>query len=196
MKKIMITTITAFILQLSGFCQSGFDPGWATRFQEVLDSVRLAENVMGVAAAVYTPDQGIWTGISGNSIPGQLLTPDMRLGIGSNTKLFIAVTMMKLQEANVLSLDDHLYQWLPTFPYIDSSITIRQLLNHQSGIRSFTDNPDFWATVLGDTSHLWTLPEILGYVWPPYFEPGTAWRYSNTNYILAGMIINSSPFVT
>lgn len=57
----------------------------------------------------------------------------MRFGIGSNTKLFISTVMAKLQEQGVLSLDDHLYQWLPSYPNIDSTATIRQLLSHQTG---------------------------------------------------------------
>ena len=162
MKKLLIIIAVAFILHHNSHAQSTFDPTWAARFQTVLDSVVAADNIMGATAAVMAPGEGIWSGISGNSMPGVPLTSEMRFGIGSNTKLFIAVTMMKLQEEGLLSLDDHLYQWLPSYSYIDSSITIRQLLSHQSGIYNYTDNNSFWNEVYADTAHFWTPQEILG----------------------------------
>jgi D-alanyl-D-alanine carboxypeptidase len=192
MKKFLITIVVAIMMQHYGHAQSSFDPTWAGRFQEVLDSVVAAEGIMGASAAVLAPGEGIWSGISGNSMPGVPLTSEMRFGIGSNTKLFIAVIMMKLQEEGLLSLDDHLYQWLPSYQNIDSSITVRQLLSHQSGIYNYTDNNAFWNAVGADTAHFWTPQEILGYAKAPPFEPGTGWRYSNTNYILAGMIIEAA----
>jgi D-alanyl-D-alanine carboxypeptidase len=192
MKKILITIAVTCILQPGSYAQDTFNPGWAQRFQFVLDSIVAADNIMGATAAVMVPGEGIWSGISGNSLPGVPLTPDKRFGIGSNTKLFIAVTIMKLQELGLLSLDDHLYQWLPPYPNIDSNITIRQLLSHQSGIYNYTDHPDFLFAVLADTAHCWNAQEILGYVLAPNFEPGTGWRYSNTNYILAGIIIEAA----
>jgi len=192
MKKVLAIIVVALLVQHYGHTQSSFDPTWANRFQTVLDSVVAADNIMGATAAVMAPGEGIWSGISGNSMPGVPLTPEMRFGIGSNTKLFIAVVMAKLQEEGKLTLDDHLSQWLPTYPNIDSSITIRQLLSHQSGIYDYTDNNAFWTAVQADTAHFWTPQEILGYVLAPNFEQGTAWNYSNTNYILAAMIIDTA----
>jgi CubicO group peptidase (beta-lactamase class C family) len=192
MKKLLIIIAVAFIMHHNANAQSSFDPTWAARFQAVLDSVVTADNIIGATAAAMAPGEGIWSGISGNSMPGVPLTSEMRFGIGSNTKLFISVTMMKLQEEGLLSLDDHLYQWLPSYSYIDSSITIRQLLSHQSGIYNYTDNTSFWNEVYADTAHFWTPQEILGYIWLPKFAPGTGWRYSNTNYILACMIIEAA----
>ncbi|MHC1778345.1 MAG: serine hydrolase [Lentimicrobium sp.] len=192
MKKNLICIAVVFMMQHYGHAQSSFDPTWAGRFQEVLDSVVAVQGIMGASAAVLVPGEGIWSGISGNSMPGVPLSSGMRFGIGSNTKLFIAVLLAKLQEDGVLSLDDSLDKWLPSFPHIDSSITIRQLLNHQSGIYNFTDRSGFWNAVRADSSHFWTPQDIIGYILAPDFEPGTGWRYSNTNYILAGMIIEAA----
>ena len=110
-----------------------FDPAWAAKLQSTLDSVALADGIRGVAASVYAPGMGTWQGVNGLSAAGVPITPDMEFGIGSNTKLFIAVLMVKLQEQGVLSLDDQLDDWLPSFSYVDSSATLRQLLNHQTG---------------------------------------------------------------
>jgi len=173
---------------------STFDPTWAARFQTVLDSVVPASGVKGVSAAVLAPGQGLWTGVSGISSAGVPITKEMRLGFASNTKLFIAVTLAKLQEQGVLSLDDHLYQWLPAFSHVDSTTTIRQLLSHQSGIFDFwNDNQTwFWNIIYADTAHFWTPQEILATIGNPHFAPGNGYRYSNTNYILAGMVIEAA----
>jgi D-alanyl-D-alanine carboxypeptidase len=173
---------------------SSFDPTWGNRFQTVLDSVVIATNMEGAALAVLVPGQGLWTGVSGVSRPGVQITKAMRFGIGSNTKLFIAVTLTKLQEMSILSLDDHLYQWLPTYPHVDSTTTIRQLLSHQSGIFDYlNDRPAMWTDSLwADTSRFWTAEEVLATIGDPHFPPGHGYRYSNTNYLLAGMVIEAA----
>ena len=193
MKKTLLITFILFVIQSQCNAQT-FDTLWANRFQTVLDSVIAVNNIKGASAAVLSPGQGIWTGVSGISSVGVPVTADMRFGIGSNTKLFIATVMAKLQEQGVLSLDDHLYQWLPAYPYIDSTTTIRQLLSHQSGIFDFlNDNPSMWSdSIWADTSRMWTPQEILATIGPPHFAPGHGYSYSNTNYLLAGMIIDTA----
>jgi D-alanyl-D-alanine carboxypeptidase len=173
---------------------SNFNPVWANRLQTVLDNVMQANpNNKGASVAVYTPEEGLWTGVSGISRPGVPITPDMRFGIGSNTKLFVAVALLKLQEEGILSLDDHLYQWLPSFKNVDSTATVRQLLTHQSGIFDYlNDSPvmiqDMWA----DTSRFWSANEVLATIGEPHFSPGNGYRYSNTNYLLAAMVIEAA----
>jgi len=170
-----------------------FDPTWANRFQTVLDSVMLATGGKGASMAVYDPEGGIWTGVNGISSPGVPITPDMRFGIGSNTKLFISATMLRLQEEGLLTLDDQLYQWLPSFQNIDSTTTIKQLLSHQSGIFDYwNDLPSIFNHIWDDTSRFWTTEEIINSVGPPHFAPGNGYSYSNTNYVLAGMIIEAA----
>jgi CubicO group peptidase (beta-lactamase class C family) len=170
-----------------------FDSTWASRFQTVLDSVMEATNAKGASMAVYTPEEGLFTGVSGTSDGWSPITPQMRFGIGSNTKLFIAVTMVRLQEEGLLTLDDHLYQWLPSFPFVDSSTTIRQLLTHQSGIWDYwNDAPSIFDSIWADTSRFWTTEEIISSIHAPHFAPGNGYRYSNTNYVLAGMIIEAA----
>jgi D-alanyl-D-alanine carboxypeptidase len=116
----------------------------------------------------------------------------MKFAIASNTKTFIAVLMLKLQEMNVLSLDDSLYKWIPNYQYVDSTITIRQLLNHTSGVFNYTTYPGF-SNAMSDTGRFWTPEEILTtFMNQQYFNPGAGFQYSNTNYILAGMIIKAA----
>lgn len=108
--------------------------------------------------------------------------------IGSVTKQFTAAAIMKLVEQGRLALDDDLHEYLPDFDTGGRVLTIRQLLNHSSGVPSYTSQPDFFPRAAAlDLSHA----ELLGYIRdvPFDFEPGTGWNYSNTGYYLLGMIV-------
>ncbi|MCK9292126.1 MAG: serine hydrolase [Bacteroidales bacterium] len=90
-------------------------------------------------------------------------------------------------------MDDPLYQWIPPTRYVDSTITIRQLLNHQSGIFDFwNDQNSFFYQIWDDTSRFWTTDEILSSIGSANFTKGTGVRYSNTNFVLGGMIIEAA----
>ncbi len=64
----------------------------------------------------------------------------MLFAIGSITKNVVAALVLQLADEGVLTLNDSLYRWLPTYPFVDSTITVRQLLNHTSGLYMFWDN--------------------------------------------------------
>lgn len=178
----------------NSFVSPAFDTTWANRFQTVLDSTVAATGVKGASAAMLVPGQGLWTGVSGISSEDVPITSEMRFGFASNTKLYIAVTLAKLQEEGVLSLDDPLYQWLPAYAFVDSTTTIRQMLSHQSGIFDFWNDQIsfFWNLILSDTSHFFTHEEVLATIGDPHFVPGNGYSYSNTNYLLAGLVIEAA----
>jgi len=164
----------------------------AAKLQARLDSsVTAFPNTVGMSASVFYPGQGIWTGSSGVSYPGQPITTAMQFGIASNTKLFTAVAILKLAENNILQLDDSLKEWLPAFANIDSNITIRQLLSHRSGITDSFFTTTFDSILLYPT-RVYTPAEVVSYVGPPAFLPGAGYNYSNINYVLAGMIAQSA----
>lgn len=99
---------------------------------------------------------------------------------------------MQLASENKLSLEDSLHKWLPKFKNVDSSITIRQLLNHTSGIYNFTDNDSLYYRVLADPSKRFQPEEIASDLKAPLFKAGARFSYSNTNYLLLGMIIKKT----
>jgi D-alanyl-D-alanine carboxypeptidase len=68
----------------------------------------------------------------------------MRFSCGSIEEIFAATMILKLAEEGKISLDDSLYPWIRPYPYVDSTITIRQLLDHSSGLYNFIDNQNFW----------------------------------------------------
>jgi D-alanyl-D-alanine carboxypeptidase len=126
-----------------------------------------------------------------------------RQRIYSITKLFTSIVTLQLVDEGVLSLDDTVTKWLDDpavlrIPNIDQ-ITLRQLLVHTSGIYDFADDNDssFWLDAFlgpnADWSKVWTPMELIAYAdgakHAPYFAPGEGYFYSNTNFILVGLII-------
>jgi D-alanyl-D-alanine carboxypeptidase len=160
------------------------------RMQDVLDDGISEYRIHGVSATVIFPDEHIWTGVSGFSYDTVTIKPDMIFGIGSITKNIVAALTLKLVEENYLSLEDSLWKWLPSYAHVDSNITIRQLLNHSSGLYMFWDNDELWDELKRDRDRFWSPEEVLEYIKEPYFAPGNGFRYSNTNYLLLAMIIN------
>ncbi len=171
-----------------------FDPTWAQQFQNTLDYLINVSNIPGGSLAVYSPGQDYYYGVSGVSHDTISITPEMRFGIGSNTKLFIATVLLNLQEEGLLSLDDPIHQWLPHYDYIDSTATIRQMLAHQSGFFDyFNDNVALLTdSVYADTSRFWTVDEVMATIGQPHFAPGQGWGYSNTNYMLSAEVIEAA----
>ncbi|MFY9345748.1 MAG: serine hydrolase domain-containing protein [Planctomycetota bacterium] len=110
--------------------------------------------------------------------------------IGSVTKQFTAALILRAIEANKLSLDDGLERFVPTFPLQDRKVTIQHLLNHSSGIPSYTDLGKEWEKVRPlELSHDEMLALVAGK--PFDFEPGADWRYNNTGYYLLGMVLEA-----
>ncbi len=147
-------------------------------------------NLKGVSVAISFPNENIWTAARGNSLADTPLTPEMILGIGSNTKSFAAAMTLKMVESGKLKLNDSIYHWVKNLPNVDSTITVEQLLNHTSGIYDYTDNPSFITTLMYTTSKFYSAEEVIKtFVQMPYFPKGTSWHYSNTNYLIIGIIL-------
>ena len=167
---------------------SAVDTAWTTRLQRALDSAVRAVPLRGASAAVVLADGRRWRGVAGFSEPGVPMDPAMRLGMGSVSKSITATVLVRLAERGRLSLDDPLSRWLPPIPHVDPAITVRQLLNHSSGVYDVTDAPGYRDSILANTAARWTPQRTLGLLRPPLFARGTGWSYSNSNYLLAGLV--------
>ncbi|MFE5298606.1 serine hydrolase domain-containing protein [Streptomyces sp. NPDC056632] len=168
-------------------------PSHATT-QRALDKA-VAEGVPG-AVAQARDGKARWTGTAGERKGGD------RFRVGSITKTFTATVLLQLQAEGRIDLDDPVDTWLPGVVrghgHDGRRITVRQLLNHTSGIYSYTEDPAFQEKVFGpgflqhryDT---WTPKQLVSVAMAhePDFAPGTAWNYSNTNFVLAGMVVES-----
>jgi D-alanyl-D-alanine carboxypeptidase len=163
-----------------------------TNVQTLLDEIKDDFNTGGVVAATRKDDGTMDFGVLGNSEDMIPLSRTMSLGIGSNTKTFTAALIFKLIEEDQLSIDDNLNDLLPekVNSNLNGNITVKQLLNHSSGLFDpLNENDDFIDSVFANPSYSYTIDEYLEKVLAPYFVNGLAHSYSNTNYMLLGLII-------
>jgi D-alanyl-D-alanine carboxypeptidase len=192
LKKITLTlTFAFFIIHVKA---QTFNPLLAAMLQDTLNTyVSQIPNIKGMSASVFIPGQGVWTGVTGNSYAGKPISSNMRFGIASNTKLFVAVMMLKLAESKVFGLDDSIKKWVAIAnPNINPAITIRQLLNHTSGVSDPFSVSPWFDTIKLNPTRVFTPEEVLRWIGSPIFPVGTGWQYSNTNYIIAGMVAQSA----
>ncbi|KND45468.1 MULTISPECIES: serine hydrolase domain-containing protein [Streptomyces] len=171
----------------------------ATR--EAMDA-QVKDGVVGVAVQAKDA-HGVWKAASGT---GDLRTGEPRSArdhfrIGSITKTFVSTVLLQLEAEGRLSLDDKVDRWLPGVVrgrgHDGRKVTLRQLLNHTSGIAEYTSDERFVEDVflaegfLKNRYRTWSPRELVGIAMKhePTFAPGTDWSYSNTNYVLAGMVI-------
>ena len=108
--------------------------------------------------------------------------------IASVTKPFVAALVIALAEEGRLRLDDRLSRWLPTYPNAPH-VTLRQLLSHTRGLFGVDENENYVEAVDSALNRHWTPARVLRYVRQPYFAPGEGWHYSDTNYVLLGLVI-------
>ncbi|MGH7582157.1 MAG: serine hydrolase domain-containing protein [Gemmatimonadales bacterium] len=121
--------------------------------------------------------------------PALQATPAMRYSIGSVSKQFTATAMLLLAERGKVSLDDKVGRWLPDLTRANE-VTIRQILSMTSGYQDYWPQDYVMPTMLKPTTARAIVDE-----WakkPLDFEPGTQWQYSNTNYVIAGLIIEKA----
>ncbi|MFD7497324.1 serine hydrolase domain-containing protein [Streptomyces sp. NPDC059832] len=158
----------------------------------------------GVAAKTLD-GRSSWYGAAGHAdtATGRERSPGDHFRGASITKTFIATVLLQLEAEGKLSLDDSVETWLPGLVrgngYDGSRITLRQLLNHTSGIANHTSDPEFVHDAAGPgfPEHRYDThtPEELVAValkYPPRPDPEKAPSYSNTNFVIAGMVIEKA----
>lgn len=165
------------------------------QLQAELDYVPAFYNVKGVAAAVILPDSSMWMGAAGLSTasPPDSLRPEMTFGIASLTKNFVSALTLRYVQQGLLQLDGPIGPYLPAWarvPAIDSTITIRQLLNHTNGLGNYQQTRGYRLAYF-DSAATYTLPlrQLIGYFPPMAAAPGARYSYGNGSYVLLGAII-------
>lgn len=163
------------------------DETLARKLQDAVTAVQQRLDIQGVSTAVLWNGQR-YTPCAGFSFAGRAVTDDMILAIGSNTKTMTAVVLLRLQEDGLLDLDDAVSKHLPPHPRINPSITVRQLLNHTSGLGEYAGGQAYRDSVLANPRRTWQREELFAMIPPAAAAPGEAWAYCNTNYLVAGAI--------
>ncbi|HNR91053.1 MAG TPA: serine hydrolase domain-containing protein [Dokdonella sp.] len=145
----------------------------------------------GVALLIARGDTVLFRGARGRaSIElGVALSPDQVFRIGSVTKQFAAAALLKLVDEGKARLDDPLSKYLPDFPN-GQAITLTMLLDHTSGIRSYTDLPGYMGEPVRRDLDTHGLVAVFKDA-KPDFAPGTKWAYNNSGYVLVGAVIEA-----
>ena len=145
--------------------------------------------IPGVSVAIVFPDGSTWRGSAGlaDVATGREVTPDTAFSVASVSKTFTAALVLALVEDGRLGLDTAVRIYLPTAP-VAPATTVRQLLDHTSGLRDFYHGSGIDAALLSRPGRTWDANRSLRYVGKPYARPGTSWHYSNTNYLVLGML--------
>jgi D-alanyl-D-alanine carboxypeptidase len=138
---------------------------------------------------------GLAVGVS-NRATGAAMRPTDRLLLGSVGKTYVSAVTLQLVHEGKIALDDPISKYLDTTPWFSrlpnaSSITVRQLMQHTSGLVRYELNPKFTADLTANPDKVWSVEDRLAYLFDTKapFAPGAGWEYSDTNYIVLGAII-------
>ncbi len=166
------------------------------QLQQAVDRV-VAAGAPGVIALVRDRGRTVRAAAGhANLATGRRIRPTDRVRVGSATKTFVATVVLQLAGERRLGLSDSVERWLPGLVPNGGAITVRQLLNHTSGLADYAPDEDdsFIMRVLADRRRTWDPRELvaIGTAQPPLFPPGARWSYSNTGYILLGLIVEAA----
>ena len=144
----------------------------------------------GLLFAVIDASGEVVAGSNGSDAAGVVPTTDDAFRIGSITKVFTSVATLALVDDGLVDLDASAADYVTRVP-VPGDVTVRNLLEHRSGIASYTDHPDFFATAFEDLDRVWTPEDAFEWVAdePPLFEPDSQFHYSNTNYTILGILV-------
>ncbi|MEO8675887.1 MAG: serine hydrolase domain-containing protein [Casimicrobiaceae bacterium] len=146
----------------------------------------------GVVVGIWIPGEGSYVVAKG--LADIKTREPMRIAdhfrVGSITKTFTATALLILADERKLGLDDPVSKYVSWVPDGDR-ITLRMLANMTSGLHNYTEDDAWVKKAFSDFQRAWTPRELVdvGIANPPDFPPGKGWHYSNTNYVLLGMIL-------
>jgi len=185
----MLKMISFLCLLLLSFSAHAVSPENISLF---IEQWQKENQIPAVALAIKVPGKNPIRYLKGTTtLNGTTKITDRSLfGVGSITKTFVAATILQLQEAHKINLEDSISKYFPEYPRW-GEVTIRQLLNMTSGIPNFTRTEIFKKLIENEPNmyHPLSFFVDLAYEQKDEFTPGKNWYYSNTNYYLLGMII-------
>ncbi len=162
------------------------------RLEAIADSKVGPGQLQGVTVSIRIGAEQRWSFAKGISSAEEAMRPEMRFGIASITKTAVAATILRLEEEGRLSLKDPINKWLSlNSENIDGSITIFQLLNHLSGLKGYFQHRDIWPRVEANLDSAIPSEELTAYIGDPIFSAGERFEYSNSNYLILGLIIKA-----
>jgi D-alanyl-D-alanine carboxypeptidase len=143
----------------------------------------------GAQGALFACGRLVWSDTVGVAVPprGPAVTPETRYVVQSVTKLFTATMLMALVQQGKVALDTPLARFYPELPNA-GRITMQMLIDHRSGLPEYVNEATIQAA-FDDPAHQWSRDEVLASLSAPAFPPGSEYRYTNSNYVVLGGII-------
>jgi D-alanyl-D-alanine carboxypeptidase len=183
--------LIAHVGSVQGQMSASVDTGLARQVDAIANQVLQSTGVPSASVAVVKNGRVAYANAYGAAKldPRVGATPDLRYAIGSISKQFTAVAILLLQQDGKLRLDDPVSRFIPGLTR-GNEVTVRQLLSHTSGYQDFWPQDYVMPGML-----LATTPQAIADAWakkPLDFGPGSRWQYSNTNYTLAGMVVEKA----
>jgi D-alanyl-D-alanine carboxypeptidase len=187
--------LLAVVVLCAAACGPSFSKATQDKLAAALDKVMVQGKLPGAVAGVWVPGEGSWvvaTGVADFKDATMMKVAD-KFRIASITKTFTATMVLQLVDEGKVSLDDKLARFVPQAPNAQN-ITIRQLLNHTSGVRDEDPEGKLHAALSNDPLKKWKpLDVVMAYTGGKVQgEPGKAYEYSNAGYVLLGMVIEKA----
>ncbi len=186
-----IVAIFIPVLMSSASSNAQIDTALAAQLQQILNNRVQFNGNHGVSACVIMPGGATWNGTAGVGQDSLAITDSTVFHGASIMKANIATLLLLLAEDGLLNLDSSWHKYVNNLNVsFDSTITVRQLLSHTSGIADYLEVPGNGSYVTNDFNHSFTPVEILENIVSgvPDFAPGTNFNYSTSNYVLAALI--------
>lgn len=200
MRKIFIAVVFLALIGTAApmMAQTGSD--LSTRLKAVLENFHQRHDFPGATAAIALADGAVVTAATGlaDLESGRAMTPETPMLAASIGKTFVAATILALESEGLLSRADLLSEHLRDRPWFGAlpnaqKVTLNQLLHHTAGLPDHVHLPEFqqaWARLAKDEVGF-DQEDLMAFVAgkAPIFQPGTAWAYSDTGYVLLGLVI-------
>lgn len=196
MKRLFLNFLFLSILSLSIQAQNVSE--LKARLQTELDQIKASYPTPGVTYSAVLPNDELIAIAAGKAnIEKDIdMTPEHQMLGGSTGKVFYSVVIMQLVEEGKIDLDEPVstylgsYGWFKRLPNAEH-LTMRALLRHESGIPRYVFKESFEKDLLKDVNKVWKPQDLLSYVFDdePLFEVGAQFEYSDTNYIIACMVV-------
>ncbi|MDY6794902.1 MAG: serine hydrolase domain-containing protein [Actinomycetota bacterium] len=189
---VFLTLVTVAVLLLSSCGGPSLSPEVRDEIERDVEEIMEERDIPGGVVGVWVPGRGELVLALGRSDidTGEEMHLDDRFRIGSITKTFTATLILQLKDEGLLGLDDPLDAYVSGVPG-GGEITVRQLCDNTSGLYNYGEDERLAAALEEDPHRVWSPRELVDIAvsHPPLFAPGEGWAYSNTNFVLLGMIV-------
>ncbi len=185
----VIALVLFALVPSHGTLASARQPG-AAKIKSVMSTLISEHDYRAHIFGVWRGGQRVVSGAAGSSQDGVRARTDMHFRAGNTGGSMVAVALYRLAEQGRVSLDDPLSRWYPDLPNADQ-VTLGMLANMVTGYNDFVTTESFVEQFYANPFRIWFVPELLDLAFsePPLFDPGTSWKFSDTNYVILGDVI-------